>query len=203
LPDRKHAALDISSDDESSDEGDDAPTRKAKLCSSSKDIAQQWLAAVRKNNVPGREAADRNKLDISSDEGSDSNDDDRPVVAMSGQSRQIAKKWLDNIRGSAPVLPQAQGRSDDISDEDSSEDGFNNTMQVGPKAKAIAKIWLQQGRRTLGSQSAPTERPDLDVSDDESSSDLEAPNHSESRSVPLTGKTKAIALAWLRNNRMS
>uniref|UniRef100_A0A7S0QR61 Tyrosine-protein kinase ephrin type A/B receptor-like domain-containing protein n=1 Tax=Cryptomonas curvata TaxID=233186 RepID=A0A7S0QR61_9CRYP len=203
LPDRKQAALDISSDDESSDEDDDAPTRKPKLSSASRDIAQQWLASVRKNNVPGKEAADSNRLDISSDEGSESADDDRPVVAMSGQSRQIAKKWLDTIRNNAPVRPRAQGRSDDISDEDSSEDGFDNSMQVGPKAKAIAKIWLQQGRRQLGNHGAPSERPDLDVSDDESSSDSEAPNNSESRNIPLTGKTKAIALAWLRNIRIS
>ncbi len=203
LPDRKQAALDISSDDESSDEDDDAPTRKPKLSSASRDIAQQWLAAVRKNNIPGREAADSSRLDISSDEGSESADDDRPVVAMSGQSRQIAKKWLDTIRSGAPVRPRVQGRPDDISDEDSSEDGFDNSMQVGPKAKAIAKIWLQQGRRMLGTHGAPSERPDVDVSDDESSSDSEAPNNSESRNIPLTGKTKAIALAWLRNIRIS
>ncbi len=201
LPDRKQAALDISSDDESSYDDEDAPTRKPKLSSASRDIAQQWLAAVRKNNVPGKESADSNRLDISSDEGSESADDDRPVVAMSGQSRQIAKKWLDTIRSSASVCPRAQGRTDDISDEDSSEDGFDNSMQVGPKAKAIAKIWLQQGRRLLGNHGAPSER--VDVSDDESSSDSEAPNNSESRNIPLTGKTKAIALAWLRNIRFS
>jgi hypothetical protein len=202
LPDRKQAALDISSDDESSDEDDHAP-RKAKLSSASRDIAQQWLAAVRKNNVSGKEAVDSNRLDISSDEGSESADDDRPVVAMSGQSRQIAKKWLETIRSSAPVRPRVPGRPDDISDEDSSEDGFDNSMQVGPKAKAIAKIWLQQGRHLLGYHGAPTEHQDLDVSDDESSSDSGAANNPESRNIPLTGKTKAIALAWLRNVRIS
>ena len=53
LPDRKQAALDISSDDESSDDEDNIPHAKPKLSSASKTIAQQWLAAVRKGSVSG------------------------------------------------------------------------------------------------------------------------------------------------------
>ena len=131
LPDRKQAALDISSDDESTSDDDDHISKaKPKLSSAAKDIAHQWLAAVGKSGLTSKEPVDSSRLDISSDDGSDSADDDRPVVAMSGQSRQIAKRWLDCIRTNVPVHSRPQQRPEDISDEDSSEDGFDTNMQV-------------------------------------------------------------------------
>lgn len=137
-------------------------------------------------------------MDISSDDGSESADDDRPVVAMSGQSKQIAKHWLERVRGGAQARSRVQQRPEDISDEDSTEDGFDTTMQVGPKATVIAKIWLQKVRHILSTNSAD-QGPS--ISDDESTSDSDARNVGENRIIPLSGKTKVIALAWLRNIR--
>jgi hypothetical protein len=199
LPDKKQAVLDISSDDESSDDDDSVPRTKAKVSSMTKDIAHQWLSSIRKGAVSGKDVSEDDRPDISSDEGTESADDDRPVIAMSGQSRQIAKKWLDSIRKNNLPASSKPRKSDEISDEDSSDDGQEiSSIHVGPKAKAIAKSWLQKGRQNLGSST----QGGVDVSDDDDSSDSEANAADGSSGVALTGKTKAIALAWLRNIRL-
>lgn len=140
------------------------------------------------------------RLDISSDNDSSSADGDHPVVAMSAQTRNIARQWLARVRGSG--APQ-RGRpaAGDISDDDSSssEDGDGGRIEIGPKAKAVAKLWLQAVRRGgRGGRAAPQ-----DISDDDSSS--ESDNSDGPRrgapQVQLSAKTKAIALGWLRKIR--
>jgi hypothetical protein len=151
LPDRKQAVLDISSDDESTDD-DDEPGTKPKLSRASEEIARQWLGRVRGNLR--REAAQASRddeparVDISSDDESSSGPDDRPVIAMSAQTRNVARRWLEQIRGAGPQ--RGRPAPEDVSDDDSSssDDYGPSSIEVGPKARAVAKLWLQAARRS-------------------------------------------------------
>lgn len=201
LPDRAQGGLDISSDDDSGDSDDDDGRPKPKLSHASEEIARRWLANARgqiRHAAPTEEVK-ATRGDISSDDDSDAGKDDRPVIAMSAQSRTIAKMWLGKVRKGNGAGPAAL-RVQDISDDDSSgsEDYGTSNMELGPKAKAIAKQWLQQVRRGGGGRAAPGN----DVSDDDSSSDSEGGARTSGNPPPnLTTKSKAIALAWLRNIR--
>jgi hypothetical protein len=159
LPDRKQAVLDISSDDDSTD-SDDEPGTRPKLSRASEEIAKQWLGKVRGNLR--REAAQANRddeparADISSDDDSSSGPDDRPVIAMSAQTRNVARKWLEQVRGAGPQ--RGRPAPEDVSDDDSSssDDYGPSSIEVGPKARAIAKLWLQAARRTTAGDARVT-----------------------------------------------
>lgn len=202
LPDRAQGGLDISSDDDSSDSDDGDGRPKPKLSHASEEIARRWLAKARgqiRHSAPVQESKPT-RGDISSDDSSDGGGEDRPVIAMSAQSRTIAKMWLGKVRqGDDNARPGAR-RVNDISDDDSSDgDDFGDSgMQVGPKAKEIAKKWLQQIRRGGGGgRAAPADQ----VSDDSSSDSEGGPRTSGNPPPNMSSKTKAIALAWLRNIR--
>lgn len=201
LPDRAQGGLDISSDDDSGSSGDDDDRPKPKLTHTQEEIARRWLANAR-GQIRHEDPVEESKPtrgDISSDDDSSKGDGDRPVIAMSAQSRTIAKQWLGQVRkGGGDAGPSR--RVADISDDDSSdgEDFGNSNMALGPKAKEIAKKWLQQIRRGGGGRAAPVD----DVSDDDSSSDSEGgPRASGNAPSNLSAKAKAIALAWLRKIR--
>lgn len=201
LPDRAQGGLDISSDDDSGDSDDDDGRPKPKLSHASEEIARRWLANARGQirHAAPTEDVKATRGDISSDDDSEAGKGDRPVIAMSAQSRTIAKMWLGHVRKGEGTGPAAR-RVQDISDDDSSgsEDYGTSNMELGPKAKAIAKQWLQQVRRGGGGRAAPGN----DVSDDDSSSDSEGGPRTSGNPPPnLTTKSKAIALAWLRNIR--
>ena len=194
LPD-KTAQLDISSDDETTDSDDDGPP--AHLSSSTEEIARKWLSKVRAHipQIAGQpEEAPEARADISSDEESDSAQEDRPVVAMSAPTRNIAKLWLKMVRGDEGA---PQRRVEDISDDESSEsDGSGGAPgELGPKARAIAKQWLSQVRQ-------PGRRPAAaDISGDDSSDSGSERSDRADPPPDLSAKAKAIALAWLRNIR--
>ena len=63
---------------------------------------------------------------------------------MSAQTRVMAQEWLRKVRGEGGG-GGARAPAGDISDDDSSSDNDDGraTLNVGPKAKAIAKQWLQ------------------------------------------------------------
>ena len=201
LPDRARGGLNISSDDDSggSDSDDDRP--KPKLSHASEEIARRWLANARgqiRHAAPVQESKP-SRGDISSDDDK-SETDDRPIIAMSAQSRTIAKLWLNQVRKGGGPAAKMGGRVQDVSDDDSSdaEDYGTSAMELGPKAKAIAKQWLGQVRRGGGGRPAPVD----DVSDDDSSSDSEGGARTSGNPPPnLSAKAKAIALAWLRGIR--
>jgi hypothetical protein len=201
LPDRAQGELEISSDDDSEDNDDDDGRPKPKLSQTAKEIARRWLANARnqiKDAAPGQDSKPT-RGDISSDDDSDAGKKDRPIIAMSAQSTILAKLWLSKVRKGDGAGPAAR-RSQEISDDDSSgsDDHGNNAMVLGPKAKAIAKQWLQQVRRGGGGRPAPAN----DVSDDDSTSDSEAGPRASGNPPPnLSAKSKAIALAWIRNIR--
>lgn len=140
------------------------------------------------------------RLDISSDDDSSSADNDHPVVAMSAQTRAIARQWLQQVRGGGAPQRGRGGPAGDISDDDSSssEDGDGNTIEVGPKARQVAKLWLQSIRRGNRGRAAPQ-----DISDDDSSSESDQSDgpRRNAPQIQLSAKTKAIALAWLRKVR--
>ena len=201
LPDRAQGGLDISSDDDSGSSGDDDDRPKPKLTHTQEEIARRWLANAR-GQIRHEDPVEESKPtrgDISSDDDSDKGEGDRPVIAMSAQSRTIAKLWLGKVRkGGGDAGPSR--RVADISDDDSSdgEDFGNSNMALGPKAKEIAKKWLQQIRRGGGGRAAPVD----DISDDDSSSDSEGgPRASGNAPSNMSAKAKAIALAWLRKIR--
>ena len=106
--------------------------------------------------------------------------------------------WLGKVRTGGEQGPTR--RVNDISDDDSSEseDYGTSGMTVGPKAKEIAKKWLQAIRRGGGDRTAPVD----DISDDDSSSDSEGGLRASANPPPnLSTKTKAIAMAWIRQIR--
>jgi len=200
LPDRAQGGLDISSDDDSGDTDDDEGRPKPKLSHASEEIARRWLGNARgmiRHAAPTGESKP-SRGDISSDNDSESAKEDRPVIAMSAQTRTIAKIWLGKVRKGDGRT--ATRRVEEISDDDSSDGEQYGTsgMQLGPKSKAIAQKWLQQVRRGGGRAAAQVN----DVSDDDSSSDSEAGPRASGNPPPnLSAKAKAIALAWLRNIR--
>ncbi|EKX41903.1 hypothetical protein GUITHDRAFT_153680 [Guillardia theta CCMP2712] len=107
----------------------------------------------------------------------------------------IARSWLSMVRHDGNRRNTALA---DVSDDDSSEsEGLNIAgINVGPKARAIAKQWLREVRnsgRIQGGQGGG-------ISDDDSSSDS-----SEASMInpppQLSSKARAIALAWLRSIR--
>ena len=200
LPDRAQGGLDISSDDDSSDSDDDEGRPAPKLNHASEEIARRWLANARGQirHVEDQEEVKATRGDISSDDESEKGEADRPVIAMSAQSRTIAKMWLGKVRTGGEQGPTR--RVNDISDDDSSEseDYGTSGMTVGPKAKEIAKKWLQAIRRGGGDRTAPVD----DISDDDSSSDSEGGLRASANPPPnLSTKTKAIAMAWIRQIR--
>jgi hypothetical protein len=201
LPDRARGGLNISSDDDSGGSGSDDDRPKPKLSHASEEIARRWLANARgqiRHAAPVQESKP-SRGDISSDDDK-SETDERPVIAMSAQSRTIAKLWLNQVRKGGGPAAKTGRRVQDVSDDDSSdaEDYGTSAMELGPKAKAIAKQWLGQVRRGGGGRSAPVD----DVSDDDSSSDSEGGARTSGNPPPnLSAKAKAIALAWLRGIR--
>lgn len=81
---------------------DEAPATT--MSESSKDIARDWLAQVRGNlRAQGRggDQPAEGGPNISDDDSSSEEDRDRPVIAVSQRTLEMAKKWLAKIRPTA------------------------------------------------------------------------------------------------------
>jgi len=86
--------------DSASDDEAPAPT----MSGTSKDIARDWLAQVRGNLRAQGRGGDQPAAggpNISDDDSSSEEDRDRPVVAVSQRTLEMAKRWLAKIRPAA------------------------------------------------------------------------------------------------------
>ena len=153
----------ISSDDgSSSDDGDlDVPLDEAAQA-----VLKAWLSRTRAQL--GLPAKGITRPDISSDDDTsdDSEDGPMPPANLPPATAEIARKWLEHIRGQLASQGGGQGQRQDISsDESSEEDRDRPSRAPSQRTIEIAKKWLARVR-----PAAPGHVPPADISDDDSSS---------------------------------
>jgi len=200
LPEKGISRPDISSDSDRSSTDDDEGQQK-QVSNATRNIARRWLAQIRAEQAArGEQQQGEGRLDISSDDSSSEDDNDRPRAAPSTQTQAIAMRWLSQLRGRRSGQPQ-RAPAEDISSEDSSseDDRRDNMFQVNAVTARIARIWLNSLPRNLRARPGAS----FAVSDDDSSSSDGEPARAQGASIPqnLPQASRRILRMWLEQIR--
>lgn len=208
----------ISSDSDSDEQ--DAAYEPASITAGTREIAETWLRKVAKVLREERDKMGKADLaaDISSDSDSEEEDGFGHMEMANEVTTAIAIKWLEKIRGKAP-MKTAEGLRADISTDDSEEEDEGpapveyEPAEVNEKTTQIAFRWLRSIRAKrrplqrvdISSDSSDAEDGDMgeakaDISSDDSDDEeggLEAKGELQVQS------TKNIAYHWLGKVRVT
>ena len=128
--------------------------------------------------------------------GSDS--DQAPPPKLSAATKDIARKWLRNVRGQLRAQggqgPETQAPNISDDGESSEEDRDHPTVAASQRTIELAKKWLSKIRPEPAA-AGPRRIPAQNVSDDDSSSG----DDSADPALPISATAARIARAWLSN----
>jgi hypothetical protein len=197
LTTKTHVAADISSDDGSDDDREEADYGNMDhlLTSAVNKVAMRWLSYVR--------VEEKLKYDISSDSSSEPDTNYEPAI-LSDSTRDIAELWLRKVALLLRLERQATHTdflADISSDSSSGEDElFGHMEHVNEVTVKIAMKWLLKIRK------APPPMVNglrADISSDDSDDEDEPAIEYNFEPAVMSSQTTKIAFRWLRHIRDS
>lgn len=182
------------------DSNDDDEAPPPTMSAATKDIAKDWLRNVRGQlRAQGGGDPETQAPNISDDDDSSEDDQDRPTVAASQRTIELAKKWLSHIRPEVPSAAPRRGPIQNVSDDDSSSGDNDDApgLPVSATAARIARSWLSnlpnRRNRTSGAQIRDN------ISDDDSSgSDQESSRNARNPPQRVSDSSRRILGSWLQ-----